>query len=53
MREGESFEAICGFDQVEKLRRVAVHNGGELRVAETTAAGVRLTVRKAAASGQE
>lgn len=51
MRTGESFEATCNPDQVERLRRVAVHNGGELQVAENGAEGVRVTVRKTAAGG--
>ena len=48
MRAGESFEATCNPEQVDKLRRVAVHNGGELQVAESGAEGVRVTVRKTA-----
>lgn len=46
LRPGETFNALCNPDQVEKLRRVAVHNEGELWVNDTAAEGVTITVRK-------
>jgi hypothetical protein len=46
MRPGEWFGAICSREQLDRMRRVIEHNGGELRGCDDRPEGVFLTIGK-------
>jgi hypothetical protein len=46
MHEGESFTALCSLGQIERLKRVVAHHGGELCTCEARGEGIFLTIGK-------
>ncbi len=46
LRGGESFKIICAPDQIERLGKVASHNGGELAVEKVENEAVYASVCK-------
>ena len=48
LRPGESFQFICTADQVEKMKRVAGHNGGAADIVRLEEGAVFMRVTKLA-----
>lgn len=44
MKPGDKFQFLCTLQQVERMRKVALHNGGEMNIEEQDAQGIRASV---------